>query len=595
MKIKTTYLLLIFFFSTISIAQIPPSEEWFISKLKTPFEKTANTTATYHETIAYYKRLDQQFPQMELKTYGMTDAGHPLHLAIISNDGDFDPKSIREKGKQILMINNAIHAGEPCGVDATMMWLRDVLTQEEKQKWLEHNVIIAIPMYNIGGALNRNSTTRTNQNGPASYGFRGNAKNLDLNRDFIKCDSRNAQTFNQLFNEWQPNIFIDNHTSNGADYQYTMTLITTQIDKLELSFRDYLRSRMLPKLYEDMKSRNWEMTPYVYNTGKPNNHIMAFLDLPRYSSGYAALHNTISFMPETHMLKPFKDRVQSTYTFMDCMLQLMHEDFSSITQLKKIVSDDIKSKKSFDLNWEVDSKNPSKVLFKGYEAAYKPSDISGEDRLYYDQTKPFEKDLPYLDKYKPTLSVNKPVAYLIPQAYHRVIDRLQWNGVKLQRLTKDQTVEAEFYRIGKVETRNFPYEGHYLHQKVAVEKEVLKRNYFKGDYVVFVDQIANRYIVETLEPQAPDSFFAWNFFDGILMQKEYYSSYVFEDLAANYLKQQPDLKKRLEAKKLEDPTFAKSGQAQLDFIYKNSPHYEPTHRLYPVARFIEDAKILSVE
>ena len=373
-----------------------------------------------------------------------------------------------------------------------------------------------------------------------------------------------------------------------------MTLITTQIDKLNINFRDYLRSKMLPRLYKDMKSRNWEMTPYVYATGKPNKGIKAFLDLPRYSSGYAALHNTISFMPETHMLKPFKDRVQSTYTFMDCMLRLMHEDKNFITEMKKSAKEDVKNTKRFDLNWEVDSENPDKVLFKGYEAGYKPSEVSGENRLYYDQSKPFEKDLPYLDKYKATLSVEKPVAYIIPQAYHKVIDRLKWNGVKLKRLTKDQTVEAEFYRIGKVETRNFPYEGHYLHRGVEVEKEVLMWNYFKGDYVVFVDQMTNRYIVETLEPQAPDSFFAWNFFDGILMQKEYYSNYVFEDLAASYLQQQPELKKRFETKKLEDPAFAKSGQAQLDFIYKNSPHYEPTHRLYPVARFTGNTKSLNI-
>ncbi|MEM8907490.1 MAG: M14 family zinc carboxypeptidase, partial [Bacteroidota bacterium] len=223
--------------------------------MPTPFEQNNNTTATYHEAIAFYQNLAASYSQLELKTYGATDSGHPLHLAILSKDEDFDPESIRRKGKNVLLINNAIHPGEPCGVDATMLFLRDLLTQKERQTLLEKTVIIAIPVYNIGGALNRNSTTRANQNGPASYGFRGNARNLDLNRDFIKCDSRNAQTFNQLFNEWNPTIFVDNHTSNGADYQYTMTLIATQHSKLSPPLATYLQESLLPRLYREMDNR----------------------------------------------------------------------------------------------------------------------------------------------------------------------------------------------------------------------------------------------------------------------------------------------------------------------------------------------------
>ena len=251
----------------------------------TPFEKNKNTTATYQEAIAYYEKLAGAFPQMQLSTHGMTDSGYPLHTVAISKDGDFDPLSIRKKGKQILFINNAIHAGEPCGVDASMMLWRDVIEKKEFQNLIENTVVVVIPMYNLGGVLNRNSHTRTNQNGPESYGFRGNAKNLDLNRDFIKCDSKNAQTFNQIFNRWQPDVFVDNHTSNGADYQYTMTLIPTQHNKLDSNLAEYLNKEMLPQLFDGMKKANWEMTPYVYARSTPDDGIAGFLDLPRYSSG----------------------------------------------------------------------------------------------------------------------------------------------------------------------------------------------------------------------------------------------------------------------------------------------------------------------
>ncbi len=560
---------------------------------KTPFELNSNETATYQEAIAHYEKLAAQFPQLTLKSYGQTDSGFPLHLAILSEDQDFTASSIKSKGKGVLLINNAIHPGEPCGVDASMLLVRDYLLDQQKMNLLEEFVVIIIPFYNIGGGLNRNSVTRANQNGPSSYGFRGNARNLDLNRDFIKCDSRNAQTFNQIFGEWQPDVFIDNHTSNGADYQYTMTLIPTQHNKLAAPLAEVLQKDLLPELYKSMAKDGWEMTPYVYARDTPDGGIAGFLDHPRYSSGYAALFNTISFMPETHMLKPFKDRVVSTYAFMDGMIQYLHKDGKKIQEARQEAIVQQQSKKVFDLNWSLDRTVVDSFLFKGYEAKYKPSEVSGLQRLYYDRDAPYEKNIPFFNTYKSALKVEKPIAYILPQAYGEVIERMQWNGVRVERLAKDQEVNAEFYRIKDYKTGEAPYEGHYLHSQVELEKENLRWLYHGGDYVIFVDQAVNRYIVETLEPQAPDSWFAWNFFDGILAQKEYFSSYVFEDLASQYLKEDPDLRKALEAKKLEDSEFAQSARAQLNFVYKHSPHYEPTHRLYPVGRILveQDLKL----
>lgn len=558
--------------------------------LQLPFELNNNRTATYEEAINFYKALAEVSPFLLLKEYGTSDSGMPLHLAVLSKDQDFNPVSIRKKGKQILMINNAIHAGEPCGVDASMMILKNYLSRPELQSYLEHTVLLFIPIYNIGGALNRNNSTRANQNGPANYGFRANARNLDLNRDFIKCDSKNAQTFNQIFTEWRPDVFIDNHTSNGADYQYTITLIATQHNRLDPNLASFMNQSLLPKLYQGMQEGGWEMTPYVFSRNTPDEGIAGFLDLARYSSGYAALFNTISFMPETHMLKPFKDRVQSTYLFMDCMIKTIHQERKALQAARQAAIQNTKTKNTFELNWALDTTEKDLLLFKGYEAKYKPSEVSGQDRLYYDRDAPYEKEIPFFNTYKPTLNVEKPVAYIVPQAYTQVIDRLKWNGVALSRLSKDQILEVELYRIGDFKNRE-AYEGHYLHYKTQVEKIEMRWKYRKGDYIVYVNQEENRYIVETLEPQAPDAFFSWNFFDGILMQKEYFSPYVFEDLAAKYLREDQELKAKFEQRKKEDQAFAKSAYDQLAFIYKNSRHYEPTHRIYPVGRIIKNVNI----
>ncbi len=567
------------------------------NNLITPFEKDNQHTATYSEILDFYQQFSKGKRQVQIKNWGSTDSGEPLQTIVLSQDRDFDPISIRKKGKCILLINNGIHPGEPEGVDATMLLLRDYAKDKNLQAFLEHLVIVVIPIYNIDGCLNRNTTSRANQNGPDEYGFRGNAKNLDLNRDFIKCDTRNAQTFNQLFNYWQPDLFLDNHTSNGADYQYTMTLIATQRDKLDPNLSQYMVQQLLPRLYKDMAARHWEMTPYVNSHNSENEipdekGISDFLESPRFSTGYAALHNTIGFMPETHMLKPFKDRVWASYHLMDVFIHAIHDDYKAILAARAKAKASTTTGTSFDLQWKLDETQKDSLVFKGYEAKYKASAISGLPRLYYDRNAPYSKTIPYYHHFEGSLSVSKPMAYLIPKAYQSVIERLQWNNVTLYQLTKDMELNVEVYALKDFKTPTLPYESHYLHSKVEVEKKTQKRHYQKGDYVVYTNQIENRYLIHVLEPQAMDSYFAWNFFDGILMQKEYFSSYVFEDLAASYLETHPETRTLLEEKKISDPVFAKSAEAQLDWVYRQTPYYYDawSYRIYPVARLEEKQK-----
>ncbi len=556
------------------------------TKNLTLFEENSNYSASYTETIEFFDALAKVNDFIKMTPFGMTDIGKPLHEVVLDFDQDFDEKKSREKGKAILLINNAIHPGEPCGIDASMMLLRDIAESKIDQTLLKDLVIVMVPIYNIGGALNRGSSSRANQLGPEHYGFRGNAKNLDLNRDFIKCDSKNAESFNLLFNKWNPDVFIDNHTSNGADYQYVMTLIATQKEKLGGAYAEYMENKMLPDLYATMKDRNYEMIPYVYAREVPDEGIAGFLDLARYSSGYAALHNAISFMPETHMLKDYKSRVESTYEF---SLAMIHHMAANKTELLKARNNNIEAdqkRKQNPINWTMDSDRSQEINFKGFSADYKKSEVTGLSRLYYDRNKPYEKKIPFYNTYKASTTVEKPSAYIIPQAYRKVIDRLQWNGIEMTRLKRDTLMKLEMYYIKDYDSRKSPYEGHYLHSNVSVEKKQMEVLFMAGDVVVKTGQKKDRYIVETLEPQAPDSFFAWNFFDGILMQKEHFSAYVFEDLAKDILDNDANLKKQFNDKRESDEAFRNDAYAQLNYIYKHSKYYEPTYKRYPVGRIM---------
>ncbi|KQN37265.1 hypothetical protein ASE92_20225 [Pedobacter sp. Leaf41] len=557
---------------------------------KIPFENGGKKeTTTYDAAIAYYENIAKNYPQAKLLTYGSTDFGKPLHLLVLSQDKVFDPVEIKKANKAVLLINNGIHPGEPEGIDASMMLARDLLKEDRLPKDV---VICIIPIYNIDGSFNRSSTSRANQNGPLAYGFRGNSKNLDLNRDFIKTDSKNSATFQLIFNTWQPEIFVDTHTSNGADYQYVMTLIPTQKDKLNALLSGYLTKTLVPDLYSTMEKKGYPMIPYVNSFGEvPETGIAGFIESPRYSTGYTTLHNTIGFMPETHMLKAYDLRVDATYKLLQTYVDIVQRDAQVITENKRKADELVAKQTEFPLAWKLNKSVSNNLPFKGFEAGKKPSEVSGFDRLYYDRDKPYTKTIKEWNNYEPAITVQKPVAYIIPKAWDRVIALLKLNKVKVEELKTDTKISVESYYITDFKTASRPYEGHYLHSAVVVNPVKNTLQYYAGDFVVYANQKTNRFIVETLEPQATDSYFNWNFFDSILDMKEHFSAYVFEDTAADLLKSNPELKNKLEAKKASDADFAKNAAAQLDFVYKNSDYYEKTHNRYPVARLEIDVKL----
>lgn len=539
-------------------------------------------TATYEESINFYTDLADAYSEISMNAIGETDSGKPLHLVTFNPDSDFNFENIRDS-KLILLINNGIHPGESDGIDATMMLFRDLAQGNIK---VPENVAIAtIPIYNVGGSLNRNSTTRTNQNGPKAYGFRGNARNYDLNRDFIKCDTKNAKTFAKIFHLVKPDVFIDNHVSNGADYQYTLTHLFTQHNKLGDKLGIYLHNEMMPDLEQKLNTKHWDITPYVnvFNS-TPEKGFSQFMDYPRYSTGYTTLFNTLGMMVETHMLKPYKQRVEGTYELMKSMIEIVDTDSEKIKSLRDEMHLLMHKNRYYTLDWEVDTTKFSTLNFKGYEAEVIKSEITDFDRLKYDTTKPFTKKIKYQNYYKPKLKVEIPSAYVIPQGWHNVIDVLKLNNVEMKPIETDTILNIEVYKIEDYKTRTSAYEGHYPHYNVNLSASNEDIKFRKGDFIIPTNQYAFRYLIETLEPQAPDSFFNWNFFDTVLQQKEGFSPYVWEDKALEILKNNPELKQEFEHRKQDLTEFKNNWYAQLDWLHKQSKHYEEVHLRYPVFR-----------
>lgn len=557
-----------------------------VNGFPTHFERSDSTeTTTYLQAIDFYIKLAKEFPTINIQTIGETDSGYPLHIVSYNPDGDFNFQKLKES-KTIVFINNGIHPGESDGIDATMLLYRDFAIG--KIKPAKNTAIVTIPIYNVGGALNRNSTSRVNQNGPKSYGFRGNALNYDLNRDFIKTDTKNSRTFTEIFHLVDPDIFIDNHVSNGADYQYTLTHLFTQHNKLGGELGVYIHDKMMPTLENSLQKDGWPITPYVNVFNKaPEEGFAQFIDYPRYSTGYAALWNTFGMMVETHMLKPYEKRVAGTYTLLHKMIDLAEKDGTLIKSLRSKAQTRHKNWVYYPTKWGIDSSKTTTLNFQGFEADTITSVVTGLNRLKYDRKRPFTKPVVYQNYYTPLDSVKIPKAYIIKKGWEQVISRLQLNHIKYSIIKQDTSLRVESYKILNYHTSRQPYEGHYLHDNTKVSGSLKKITFSKGDILVPTDQSGIRYLLETLEPEAKDSFFNWNFFDAILQQKEGFSPYVFEDLAAEILENNVILKDSFEQKKNLDTTFANDWFAQLNWIYIRSEYYEPAHLQYPVYRILK--------
>src|SRR5690606_20951569 len=417
------------------------------------------------------------------------------------------------------------------------------------------------------------------------YGFRGNARNYDLHRDFIKTDTRHARSFAEIFHHVTPDIFVDTHVSNGADYQYTLTHLFTQHNKLGGELGEYLEKRFIPSCEKSLFEHDWEITPYVnvFND-TPDKGFQQFLDTPRYSTGYASLWNTLGLMIETHMLKPYKDRVEGTYRSLQSIVDVAERDGPTIKDLRARAQRKYLTERYYPVNFKVDSTNFTKIDFKGYEGEMIESEVTGGSRLKYDQTKPFDKEVDYYNVFEPSERIEIPRAYVIPQGWWNVLDNLATNKIEMIPLTRDTVMQVEVYRIEEFDTRASAYEGHFPHYNTSVSKTIENVTFRKGDIYIKTFQPGVRYLLETLEPVTIDSFFNWNFFDAILQQKEGFSSYVFEDNAASILAENPELMKEFTDKKREDREFSNNSIEQLNWIYERSPNYEPSHLRYPVYR-----------
>jgi hypothetical protein len=550
------------------------------------------TTSNYEDTVSFCKRLDEASPWIRYLTFGQSHNGRALPLLVLSRDGAFTPEAAHKTGKPIVLIQNGIHSGEIDGKEACFALAREIAITKTLEGLLDSAIVLVMPIYNVDGHEMASRYNRFNQKGPEEMGWRANAQNLNLNRDYLKADAPETRALLALWTRWRPDLFIDTHVTDGADFQYDVLYTMESTGYVAPEVARYVEEVFQPHVRPAMEREGHVVRPYfVLRTEKePAKGLQGFIFSPRFSNGWAALWNRPAILVETHMLKSFEIRIKATYDLLVATLREVNRDPASLRNAVKAADE---AAAAIGAGYEPERRLPLRLAiseksrterYRGVDSRIEQSDVSGSTRVVYGST-PLDVDVQVYDDIVPASTVSPPLAYVVPPAWTAAIERLRAHGLRLETLEKPVTAEFETYRLTQPKWFPQPFEGHHPVSYTSVPVRE-RRTLPAGSVVVRLNQAGAKLAVHLLEPDGPDSFVAWGFFDSSFEQKEYGEDYLVEDLAREMLAKDEVLRKEFEARLASDETFRNSPDARLAFFYDRSPYYDRRIGAYPVVRLV---------
>ena len=559
--------------------------------LTTEFERSGGVrTGDYAETVALCRELDRASPYIRFESFGTSGEGRALPVLIIDKDGLSDPARARRRGRAIVMIQAGIHAGEIDGKDAGLMLAREIAVEKTHQDLLDHATIVFNPILNVDGHERSSPFNRPNQNGPESMGFRTNAANLNLNRDYVKADSPEIRAWLALFNRWEPELFIDCHVTDGADYQYVLTYVVETWQNADPEVAVWAQRRFVPALESGMRAAGWPLAPYCEfrRAHDPKSGLKGFASTPRFSTGYAAIRSRVGLLIETHMLKDYATRVRGTHRMLIEALSIANRESSSLCDVVASadarVAGDAFRRTPLPMAWTTSFAESTMIDFLGFAYTVQPSSISGGDWYRYSD-QPLALRIPYFNTQTVTASAALPEAYVIPPQWTDAIQRVHDHGLASFTLREPATVSLSTVRFHDVTWAEAPYEGR--HPLEYQWDEIMEeRTLQAGTVIVDVAQPLARVAAHLFEPAGPDALVRWGIFDAAFEQKEYIESYVIEAMAREMLARDPALAAEFEGLE-RDGTFANHPDAIRDWFYRRTPYIDSRQNVYPVARVLD--------
>jgi hypothetical protein len=589
---QSSVVLLTLFWCSITFYMVAQDDNW-----DTFYEKSGFTaTPGYDETIEYCIKLDEASPWVKYTTFGTSPQGRKLPLLIVDKNGYTDPVSVRRSGNLVLLVEAGIHAGEIDGKDAGLMLIRDMVIHQQHYELLEKVTILFIPIFSVDGHERFSPYNRINQNGPEEMGWRTTAQNLNLNRDFLKADAPEMQAWLKLFQQWLPDFFIDIHATDGADYQYASTYGLEVLGNMDPGLTDWSTNTLIPLMEQQMDLAGYPVFPYVMfrRWHDPRSGLRSGVSGPRFSTGYCAAQNRIGLLVENHMLKDYQTRVSATYELIRVVCELLNEDADRILDMNALADRNSASPSFRETPFPV-SFSPGKdsimVDFRGVEYDVETSDLTGGTWFRYQPDKPADFQIPFFHQQLPGKTVLLPEAYIYPPEWTEVTERLSLHGITYSTLGQRTWVQVQSFKFKNYSWSREPYEGRF---SLTTEWDTIEelREYPAGSVVVDMNQRSARAIAFIFEPPSTDSYLQWGFFNTIFERKEYFETYVMEEIARKMIAEDPGLEEEFEQWKIEHPEFATNQWVQLEWFYKRSPWWDPKKDVYPVGKILDRSEII---
>ncbi|WP_075348676.1 M14 family metallopeptidase [Algoriphagus marinus] len=549
----------------------------------TPFEKSEGLESpTYKETMAWLEKLANESAYLTMTNAGISEQGRVIHMVIASLDRDFSAAELSTSRKPLILIQAGIHAGEIDGKDAGMMLLRDIAVGDKKELLTKANILF-IPILNVDGHERRSQFGRVNQRGPVEMGWRTNAQNLNLNRDYTKLETAGIKTIATIINKYDPDLYIDIHVTDGADYQYDITYGYVATGGYSPEISSWLSTSFQPEVDQALKDMGHIPGPLLFaaNGNDFSAGNIAFSFSPRFSHTYGDIRHMASILIENHSLKPFEQRVLGTYVFLEQAINSLGAHFESLQSAVK--SDSEQPKESIPVKFKFRETLADSMQFLGIASSKVKSEITGAEYVKW-EGKPITQVVPSLLMDVPELSVPVPKAYWIPAEWGNVIEKMRQHGIELETLTESKELKLEFSTVENYKMGTQPYEGLMRVQSFDLDRKYKTLSLNPGSVRVKTDQPLGELAVILLEPESVDSFFQWGYFNTIFTQTEYMETYIMEPLIAKMLAEDSELKKRFDEKKATEPDFAKSPRAIYQWFYAQTPYFDQNWKVIPVGR-----------
>jgi murein tripeptide amidase MpaA len=553
---------------------VPATDPWI-----TPSETTAfRTTPRYDETVAYLRRLVAASRELKMVSIGKSGEGRDIWLVIASKERVFTPEALRRK--PIVFAQAGIHSGEIDGKDAGLMLLRDMTVRGTKRELLDGANFLFVPIFSVDAHERSSRVSRINQRGPEESGWRTNPTNLNLNRDYMKADTPEVRAMLRALNEWQPDLYIDLHVTDGADYQYDITFGWNGEAGFSPSIANWLDTTFRPAVDRGLEEMGHIPGRLIFTDDPLASGVVEGQTDPRLSHGYGDARHMATILVENHSLKPYDQRVLGTYVFLEHTLRVVARDAKGLRAANETAR--TRRAATIPLAWRVPEGQSEPMEVLGVESRKTLSPISGGVRVEW-LGKPVTMRAPLREATEVTASVTRPKAYYVPPSWRDVIEILDLHGIRHERLTAPREVDVTMYRFAEPKFDMRQFEGH-VRVTAPATAEKHRETFAAGTLRIPTDQLLGTLAVLLLEPSSPDSLFQWGFFHSILSPTEYVESYVMEPMAERMLAEDPKLAEEFRRKLESDDDFRGNARARLQWFYERTPFYDERARLYPVGR-----------